>query len=485
MCLLLSLFVSIPDGTTAVQSDDANDSFDFSVTWYRDQLNPAMRYAYDKIIETEPRGGKICVTVPSTIIRDTYPECKNIYDYEEAMESSLDALINALYMERPELNWNNEGYWFYFDSYPSLQCSIGVGIADKEGYWNNSEIKSVIQSIEPHGTSFEVISQIHDYLAILLSYAHEESDIEEASGVTNQSLRNASVALIGTHQVVCGGYAKAFKMICDYYEIPNVAVLGYVREVLHMWNLVFLDGFWYAVDVTWDDRDTGYKSSYLLCGQETVISKKEFSASHAESVHEYGLKLPEPLAQYGYLEDTSNIFFKIDPTETPYVRDYLTGSTIDAADNPSKDGFYFTGWYLDAGCNDLWNPEDGVMSDMVLYAGWSEELQYTLFFRSDGGSDVPEKVKTDAEGEVVIPIQTPSRSGYIFTGWNTKSDGSGSGYLGGDTMTLGSDAVLYACWTSDGSEERKDTESDLLVLCVMFMVLVMPVLCVVCYRRFR
>lgn len=37
-------------------------------------------------------------------------------------------------------------------------------------------------------------------------------------------------------------------------------------------------------------------------------------------------------------------------------------------------------------------------------------------------------------------------SGYRFTGWNTKIDGSGTGYMPGDTFTIQEDTVLYAQW---------------------------------------
>lgn len=59
-------------------------------------------------------------------------------------------------------------------------------------------------------------------------------------------------ALTDLSQPVCEGYAKAFKLVCDELGIPCMMVDG-VTEVAHEWNQVWLDGAWYAVDVTWDD----------------------------------------------------------------------------------------------------------------------------------------------------------------------------------------------------------------------------------------
>jgi uncharacterized repeat protein (TIGR02543 family) len=40
-----------------------------------------------------------------------------------------------------------------------------------------------------------------------------------------------------------------------------------------------------------------------------------------------------------------------------------------------------------------------------------------------------------------------SRSGYLFIGWNTAADGSGSSYPAASTFTVTGNTVLYAQWT--------------------------------------
>ncbi|MGA0863572.1 MAG: beta strand repeat-containing protein [Ilumatobacteraceae bacterium] len=41
-----------------------------------------------------------------------------------------------------------------------------------------------------------------------------------------------------------------------------------------------------------------------------------------------------------------------------------------------------------------------------------------------------------------------TKTGYFFTGWNTKADGSGTPYSEGDTFTITSPVMLFAQWTS-------------------------------------
>lgn len=57
--------------------------------------------------------------------------------------------------------------------------------------------------------------------------------------------------------VVCEGYSKAFKYLCDESDIGCLIVEGHIGTGTgagnHMWNYVELDGNWYLVDVTNND----------------------------------------------------------------------------------------------------------------------------------------------------------------------------------------------------------------------------------------
>lgn len=51
------------------------------------------------------------------------------------------------------------------------------------------------------------------------------------------------------------------------------------------------------------------------------------------------------------------------------------------------------------------------------------------------------------DAKVTVPVNTFSRTGHTFTGWNTKANGTGTAYKSDAQYTLGSsDAALYAQW---------------------------------------
>jgi uncharacterized repeat protein (TIGR02543 family) len=45
-----------------------------------------------------------------------------------------------------------------------------------------------------------------------------------------------------------------------------------------------------------------------------------------------------------------------------------------------------------------------------------------------------------------LPSSTFSRSGYVFVGWNTKANGTGTSYSVGESIILTADLTLYAQW---------------------------------------
>jgi len=77
---------------------------------------------------------------------------------------------------------------------------------------------------------------------------------------------------------------------------------------------------------------------------------------------------------------------------------------------------------------------------------------YTVLYNGNGftGGSVPVDPSSPyKEGSpvVVLGVGSLSRSGYLFTGWNTAADGSGTSYAVASTFTVIESTVLYAQWT--------------------------------------
>jgi len=77
---------------------------------------------------------------------------------------------------------------------------------------------------------------------------------------------------------------------------------------------------------------------------------------------------------------------------------------------------------------------------------------YTVTYNGNGaaGGNVPVDPTLYSSGDLAIVHDNSNglkKDGYIFVGWNTKADGSGTDYLPGQTFQMGTDNVtLYAKW---------------------------------------
>lgn len=102
---------------------------------------------------------------------------------------------------------------------------------------------------------------IHDYLCQKLTYG-EGSCAHSALG-----------AFLKGGRVVCEGYAKVYKILCEKFGVASALIVGMPQgdSAPHMWNYVQMeDGNWYLVDVTWDDQTAAVYSTYFLAGSSSV-----------------------------------------------------------------------------------------------------------------------------------------------------------------------------------------------------------------------
>lgn len=127
----------------------------------------------------------------------------------------------------------------------------------------------------------------------------------------------------------------------------------------------------------------------------------------------------------------------------------------------TRTGYIFNGWALNADGTDPITAESvvAIASDHTAYAQWTP-ITYTVKYNSNVNPD--DTSITQPTGSTADSIHTYdvsqkltengySRTGYTFTGWNTRPDGTGEDYSNGQTvLNLTSEpngtVTLYAQW---------------------------------------
>ncbi len=100
---------------------------------------------------------------------------------------------------------------------------------------------------------------------------------------------------------------------------------------------------------------------------------------------------------------------------------------------------------------------DGESPTLELTTTLEVFVPYTVTFDSNDDQhqsgtttgSVPSPISKVSGGTVTIPGNTGTltRQGFVFDGWNTSSDGSGTPYEENDTFAISSDVTLYAQWS--------------------------------------
>lgn len=97
--------------------------------------------------------------------------------------------------------------------------------------------------------------------------------------------------------------------------------------------------------------------------------------------------------------------------------------------------------------------EDASMSSDIPSDGSKQAIQYKVKFKDpDATDDEDELLKTRTVDEnTKMTLYKPTKNGYTFSEWNTKSDGDGTSYEYDDIIKITKDITLYAQWEDDTS----------------------------------
>lgn len=135
---------------------------------------------------------------------------------------------------------------------------------------------------------------------------------------------------------------------------------------------------------------------------------------------------------------------------------------------PTRTGYTFKEWNTQAdgkgtsyqkGASYTYNrtSDGGIVTLYAIWTSWKHTVHYDKNVSSTSSSQTVSNMPSDQtkvyETNLVLSTSKPTRNGYIFTGWNTAANGSGTAYAAGgnyqyDRSNDGGTVTLYAQWTA-------------------------------------
>ncbi len=299
---------------------------------------------------------------------------------------------------------------------------------------------------------------------------------------------------------VCQGYAEAYDYLLEQAGLESYVCISNVLD--HAWNIIYVNGKSYHVDVTWDDTawDDGQKG--VVGGVEHVnflrSSNGIYNTGHWASDYD---TFPTSTTYDNYFWQNSTTAFQLVGNEIYYidnvsqslkrysdrstlcsVADDWSGSydnwsclsndgkylyystadsiyqynisskkstkfyqpTIDAQD--SIYGFQYTDRTIVCDINNA-EPYDGRYSRLRQIS----QRTYTVSFNANGGSGAPAaQIKVPGKA-LTLSSTVPTRSGYTFLGWATSATATAVAYQPGAQFKNNTNTTLYAVWEKDNS----------------------------------
>lgn len=227
----------------------------------RNTLTQSQQSAYDTLVAGFSDPSKIQTAV---VNNETVHLIKVGVNYKAStdLESELQLILSAIFMDHPELYYLSKSYSFSYwnnrltevrmhtidrTSALSLQAQVESGIAAYQ------------QKVSPDQDQYEIAKQYYELLATNIQYVQDGTDYV-------YSIVGAFV----NGQCVCEGFSEAYQLLLNAYGIRAFTVSGEAGGA-HQWIAVEINGKWYYSDPTWGNLKTyGETDSYPKDGYVRV-----------------------------------------------------------------------------------------------------------------------------------------------------------------------------------------------------------------------
>lgn len=172
-----------------------------------------------------------------------------------------------------------------------------------------------------------------------------------------------------------------------------------------------------------------------------VLKSVSFPYTKFETI---SLKTGDEVYLSDYLVNYSSAMLKLNTTANSNSSVVTYANIIDSKTNLSYDTKITA---VGSGTTNLTvqNAYDGFVGTITITVD-AEETAEILYFKNDGTGAY--RTQTVTVGATVNLMANPfTRTGYTFTGWNTKADGSGTAFTDQQAVIASTSATLYAQWS--------------------------------------
>jgi len=222
-------------------------------------------FAYIQNIEDfKPKNKKELLDVIYTIVNNGWDSYTFMCDmsYENCI-SDMRQLLNENY-ELANINDFVHPYNSYsqiyirVDSFGFIKVELDKLYTDEEIQYMDAKVDQIYNSIiTDNMTLYEKIKVIHDYIINNTKYL-EETERDIYGELLFPLSSNKAYGLLANNVANCAGYTDTMAIFLHKLGVKNYKISNIIKPIdysktYHVWNLIYIDGSWKHLDLTWDD----------------------------------------------------------------------------------------------------------------------------------------------------------------------------------------------------------------------------------------
>ena len=193
-------------------------------------------------------------------------------------------------------------------------------------------------------------------------------------------------------------------------SVSGSSYIGSVVGEIHSGTTTVKHCYWTS-DVGYNDV-YGYKDSSVIVSIDTETSQVTLNTETINNLNNYAVSN----SWNKWLLNTNNkpVTFRVNNGKGLFISSQL----ILLPSLAESENHTFSGWFEDDQCSTTFT-DTSITNSKTLYGGW----RYTVTFNGNGGTVDSQSTKSVVYGQKYGTLPTPTREGYAFDGWYTKTAG--------------------------------------------------------------
>lgn len=175
-----------------------------------------------------------------------------------------------------------------FEKVNTTFTSSGKVTLKKENRYSEKQIEEINKKVDQiFNENYDKSKNVRENIKIFHDYIinHTKYDANNTTGVSSINSSTAYGVLFDGVGI-CSGYTDAMQLFLEKLGVKNYRV----SSSTHIWNLVYVEGKWLHLDLTWDDPimsdgSDALNEDYFLIDTNTLLSKEDNEHNFDESIY--------------------------------------------------------------------------------------------------------------------------------------------------------------------------------------------------------